>query len=367
MDRAFRELRARLPEVVAALRTIRIRPSLPREEPRPSLDPTPAVHVLADDPADEPAERLRQEPVVDPPMIRLQQAVGDSATIRAAQDTIRDIGNAASEWVEGVRGWVERARQRPSSPSESSDPAPSAVPSPDPRVPVPAPPRITEVPVLRLAPIDEPKVEEDLFDGELESRFQDVWLWTKRVVFLSVVVGVGILATLRRDAWLPQAAQVGGKAFTGTQELVRAVEQRAWERQAVQVATAGLPHLAPETIRLLVSHNPTVGPDPPELFQRAGDAAERGLSALTPDEAQELQALLGELLDNLTSTEAESVREYGRVRARRASFPFEDGRALELFARGVRALPAERIQRLQAVLGKAIAAGLAPGADGTPR
>jgi hypothetical protein len=111
----------------------------------------------------------------------------------------------------------------------------------------------------------------------------------------------------------------------------------------------------------VLTHNSTVGPDPPELFQRAGDAAERGLSALTPDEAQELQTLLGELLDNLTATEAESVREYGRVRSRRASFPFEDHRALELFARGVRALPAERIERLQELLGKAVAAGLAQG------
>jgi len=47
------------------------------------------------------------------------------------------------------------------------------------------------------------------------------------------------------------------------------------------------------------------------------------------------------------------------VRARRATFAFEDRSALERYARGARALPPESRERLQALYGKAVAAGLA--------
>ncbi|HKN48446.1 MAG TPA: hypothetical protein VJ144_10800 [Candidatus Polarisedimenticolia bacterium] len=54
------------------------------------------------------------------------------------------------------------------------------------------------------------------------------------------------------------------------------------------------------------------------------------------------------------------LRDYERVRGLRATLPSEDRAALGVFARGTRALPPARRERLQALLGKAVAAGLAP-------
>src|SRR5438093_1403631 len=63
----------------------------------------------------------------------------------------------------------------------------------------------------------------------------------------------------------------------------------------VQVAASELPHLAPETVQLLMSS--VAGPsDPPDLFRRATTAAKRGTAALTPAETQELGALRGKAL-----------------------------------------------------------------------
>ena len=77
-----------------------------------------------------------------------------------------------------------------------------------------------------------------------------------------------------------------------------------------------------------------------------------------PAEAEELRALERELLGTLSRTEAERVREYDRTRARRAIFPFENPHVMDLVARGARALPPERLERLQALTHKAVAAGL---------
>jgi hypothetical protein len=58
------------------------------------------------------------------------------------------------------------------------------------------------------------------------------------------------------------------------------------------------------------------------------------------------------------------VAEYDRARSQRVVFPFENPHALELVARGARAMPSASRERLQALLGKAVAAGLgAPAAS----
>ena len=141
-------------------------------------------------------------------------------------------------------------------------------------------------------------------------------------------------------------------------KYVQSREQKQRERRALQEATEQLPHLAPDTVRLVLSRSPTGVLDPPEVFQAACNAADRGVSALTPEEAQELNALRSALLDALSPAEGERVREYDDVRARRAPFAFEDQSALELFARGARALPSDSRERFQTLVGKAIAAGL---------
>ena len=139
----------------------------------------------------------------------------------------------------------------------------------------------------------------------------------------------------------------------------------------LQVAAEQLPHLAPETIRLVAS-SIDLGrpPDPPEVFRRADVAATRGVSALTEDEARELRSLKSSAVGALRPIDRERVLAYDRVTVGRDLMLGEDARVLRLYARGVRALPAPRRERLQVLLGKAIAATLvrnAPRTDAAPR
>jgi hypothetical protein len=94
------------------------------------------------------------------------------------------------------------------------------------------------------------------------------------------------------------------------------------------------------------------------VFEAAWGAAERGASTLTASEAGELEALRQELVDALPPLDRERLRTFGQAHARGAVFPFDAQRGLLAYARGVRALRPERQHRLQALLGKAIAAGL---------
>jgi hypothetical protein len=83
---------------------------------------------------------------------------------------------------------------------------------------------------------------------------------------------------------------------------------------------------------------------------------------------EELRALGRELLAKLSRTEAQAVREYDRTRARRVIFPFENPPVMDLVAVGVRGLPAQRRERLQALTKKAVAAGIdRPEASRAPR
>ena len=107
------------------------------------------------------------------------------------------------------------------------------------------------------------------------------------------------------------------------------------QKQALEEATERVPHLAHETIRLILAASPTSVLDPPEVFYFACEAADRGHAALTPAEAQQLNALRADLLAALRPSERARLREYDATRARRFVFPFENGDVLELFARGV--------------------------------
>jgi hypothetical protein len=101
------------------------------------------------------------------------------------------------------------------------------------------------------------------------------------------------------------------------------------------------------------------------VFRLARDAADRGASALTAEETEELAGLRRELIETLTPAERELVSDYEDARARRSTFAFEDSDALRLYARGARALPARSLGRLRALTGKAASAGLA--SDGAAR
>ena len=90
------------------------------------------------------------------------------------------------------------------------------------------------------------------------------------------------------------------------------------------------------------------------------------MSALTPEEAQEMKALRRDVLAALRPGERELVQEYDLVRVHRVTLPFEDREVLGLLARGARALPFPARERLQALSGKAIAAGLSLPAEPLP-
>jgi hypothetical protein len=245
------------------------------------------------------------------------------------------------------------------------EPAPRAVeeraPASEPPSPKP-PPAISELPVLRLAEIHEEEDAGDLYEGDEPGAGPGVlrllWLWTRRLVALAVLVLGGTWAALTWKSWFPKAGEVGQKALTTLDEQVRSKEIESERAQALQAGVEQLPELAPETIRLLLASAARGELGVPELFQLAADAAGNGAASLTQDEARELTTLRDELLAGLHPTEREHVRDYERERAVGAAFPVEERAVIELVARGARLLPPERLARLQTLLGKAIAAGL---------
>jgi hypothetical protein len=128
--------------------------------------------------------------------------------------------------------------------------------------------------------------------------------------------------------------------------------------EELRIATEELPHLSPETIRLVSSSIDLATPTPPEIFRRAHTAANRGASALTEGETRELRSLRNAVVGALQPIDRERVRAYDRLTVGQGLLVAEDARVLRLYARGVRSLGSERRERLQALLGKAIAAAL---------
>jgi hypothetical protein len=335
--------------------------STPRE-PAVSVGVPLEVRVLAEEPTGPCGGYTERRSTADDglPIIPLKPLEGGEAPPRTAT-TRRKLYRWASGWIDRLTARVGRlARQdrpRPTVPPE--EPAAPRAAGPAPREPLKPPPPTSELPVLRFADVDESRDAEDVYEAEEgESLFHAAWLWTKRIVVMTGLVTGGVLAALTWEAWFPKAAQLGQMLFTEIDRQVRSRDQAERQQRALLEATQQLPHLAPETIQLVLSSSPSGVLDPPEVFQRAFAAADRGLSALTSKEAEELRALRRELLDTLSPAERERVREYDVARARRVTFTFEDRAALEPFARGARALPARSRERVQALLGKAIGAGI---------
>jgi hypothetical protein len=226
---------------------------------------------------------------------------------------------------------------------------------------VEAPVPVSALPVLRLRESREPRERVDVYEDEapsLRERLQPAWLWTRRLLTAGLLVAALAYAVLQRDVWFPRTAELGETVFTEIDRQVLSRERQEERRLALADAGGRLPGLAPRTIELLFSRSPTGLAEAGEVFQLAREAADRGLATLPPAEAEELRALERELLSALSRTEAERVRDYDRTRARRAIFPFENPHVMDLVARGARALPPERLGRLQALTHKAVAAGL---------
>jgi hypothetical protein len=230
------------------------------------------------------------------------------------------------------------------------------------RAPLQPPPPITELPSLRLAQGYEAPEEGDVFDGEVEtwSVLPFAWMWTKRIVLVGGVVTVGVLAALNWETWFPRTAELGQTLFTEIDRQAHS-SQRAREReQSLANAVERCPHLSPATIRLVLSTSSEDLLEPPEVFQVAAEAADRGISTLAPAEAEELRGLQRQLAAHLRPPQRARLADYNRARANRVVFPFENPHALDLVAQGARAMPAASRARLQELLGRAVAAGLGP-------
>jgi hypothetical protein len=230
------------------------------------------------------------------------------------------------------------------------------------------PAHASQLPALHFAAAEEEGEPEDLYQGN--SVFSVVWLWVKRLVLIGGLVAGGVVAANTWPTWLPVATQIGLGLFTKIDEYAHPERAKAPavkdEKQqqmeaARQRASDHLPYLSPETIQLVMSSSLWSALDPPEVFSRAYSAARRGSSTLTRPEAEELKSLETALLAGLRPAERQRARAYDRARLQRATLPAEDREMADIFARGARGLPTPSRERLQALFGKAVAAGLASG------
>jgi hypothetical protein len=336
-------------------------PSAVREQD-PSARAVPEIAVLAEDPLAARDPDARQSYDEGLPILRPKPLVVDDAFPRAAAK-LRQILGRASAWFTGLSQRVGRVtrRDRPAPSVRSGKSAVSL--SPGLASPALKPASISELPILPLAPIEKPKKPADLYgEGDVYGRaspVRAVWFWTRRFVLIAGLVAGGVWAALSWETWVPKATGLGRIVFAEIDARVQARYQAKRRERALIETVQQVPHLAPGTIDLVLSSSPTGILDPPEVFRLAWVAADQGVPALTAEEAQELTRLRGQLLETLTPAERELVHEYDLVRARRVTFTFEDQSALRLFARGARALPSRSLERLRALSGKAIAAGLA--------
>jgi hypothetical protein len=328
-------------------------------KPSPAVAPPSPVRVLAEDlggPTAGSRSGLDELPVI--PLKPLEDEGRPDTT------AWRGLSEKLTGWVAGLTAWFDRlaGRGRPEPVVPPSELTPKKPRAPAPRAPLAAPPPISELPVLRFADAHEAREEEDVYEGEeeAESILPAVWFWAKRVVLVGALVAGGVLVARHWTTWFPRAAEVGETVFTEIDRQAHSSERARALEQPLADATERLPHLAPATIRLVLSTTTSGALEPPEVFQLATEAADRGRSALTAAEAGELGALQRELLSSLRPPQRRRLEEYERARATRGVFPFENPYALDLVARGARAMPEASRRRLQELLGKAVAAGLGP-------
>ena len=193
---------------------------------------------------------------------------------------------------------VRSARSRLSR-SARSPPAWTPPPAPVARKPVAAPVPVSELPALRFVESREPPAREDVYGGDEPGRswnLRPLWDWTKRLVTTGALVAALVYAILERDVWFPRTAELGQTVFTQIDRQVLSRKRNEEQRQALAAASEQLPELAPETIQLIFSRSPAGVVEAGEVFQIAREAADRGMGALAPAEAEELRALARELL-----------------------------------------------------------------------
>ena len=291
--------------------------------------------------------------------------------------------------AEAWRGLTARLRRSESEPEADEEDEVQSEPEPEPEVPwsarAPLPPRsfdpperpsplppmaprpasppkpISQLAVVPLAAaVDEPEPEpEEVYAGEEPSALMGpLWFWTKRIIVLGLLAAVGAYLYRERARWFPQAADVGQIVFKQIDKRARAGQLNQKQQQALVEATARLPHLTSPTILMIYEQSPLGVMDTSEVFQLTREATERGIDKLPPADAEELRALQNELAATLRPPERRRLDEYDEARARRVIFPFENPYAMDLVAKGARALPSEKLVRLRALLQQAVAEGL---------
>jgi len=209
------------------------------------------------------------------------------------------------------------------------------------------PPPISELPSLRLAPLEEER-------GKVRS-------FPIRKILIGAAAATGLVVVGAGAVWLSSLGLFTRKSAPPTPAPAAAPSPQDTAPPVppeLQAAADQLPHLAPQTIKLVSSVIEPGPPEPPEVFRRAQLAAKQGAAALPPEEAQELRSLRNAVVGSLRSVDRERVLAYDRVTAGRDLMVGEDARVLRLYARGVRSLSPPRRERLQVLLGKAIAASL---------
>jgi hypothetical protein len=273
-----------------------------------------------------------------------------------------------------VPGWLRRAKdaltarldpvlaylRRLTQGEPTKPPPPPRAAHPPRRQAVQPPSPISELPVLRLAPLKEDPKGGDVYGGPVGVR--------SRAGRTVVVVGLGVVGGAVVVAWswwlsrptTPDAGKAGSDARVVLPSPPPAEPVRVVSPRDVQAVSARLPHLPPETIALVMSSAGLGAPDPVQVFRRAQEALNRGRPALKGYDAQELWRLEQAAMAALRPADQQRVRAYERARSAHDVASAEDAKVLALVARATRALPPQNRSRYRALLGKAVAAGLAP-------
>jgi hypothetical protein len=257
-------------------------------------------------------------------------------------------------------GWFEALLRRAGPSAAPSTAAPGSPPDAAPpgrEVALPPPP-LRDLPIVPFAPT----AEEAPLTRAVQAPAAAGRRWELRALVATGLAGAALVAFCTRSMWMPAAGTrtTSGSAARPLPPAPARLPEPSPLPREVQAAIEQLPHLAPETIQLVMSGSERGLPGPPEVFRRAHWAAHRGASVLTEEEAAELRTLKNAVLAALRRIDRDRVRAYDRMSPVRDLLVAEDGRVLTLFSRGVHALAPPRRERLQALLGKAIAAELSP-------
>jgi hypothetical protein len=328
--------------------------------------PSNDLPVIPFKPLDEAARRERaratihkdeEEDLEEIPLSALTPAEPTEDPLMRATRKAQDLLATAAPRVRGLVDSVRQYAAKRSAPNASIGTASS---SPAPRAPLAAPPPVGDLPVLRFA------------DEKEKVRPSRVGAKGKLLIAGGLAA---ILLVATGWAWIPQLIEAGRRWASRTDKKDAVPSPSPMPPTPppptlppeVQAAVDQLPHLTPETIEIVMKKSAYRPRDPAEVFSRAETAAVRGMSSLPEAEANELSALRLAVARSLRPTDRQRVRGYERIRTGRELLSVsEDVKVLALFARGVRALPAEKRERLQTLLGKAIVAELGPLPSPTP-